>query len=136
MSAAGTGGPVPGPPRGRSRRVGRLAAAGDVLAAAERDAGGPQALAVLLKDVAWLAAELAADPRMPGRAKAFGSVAVALAVWPRAPLPAPRSVVRLAVGLIGVRHLLRTAGYGVVYEHWRGTDEGLALVLALAGVEE
>ena len=33
------------------------------------------------------------------------------------------------------RRILRDAGYERVYAHWRGTDEGLAVVMALAGVQ-
>jgi len=42
----------------------------------------------------------------------------------------------LVVALCAVRWLVRRAGFAVIYELWRGSDGGLALVLKLAGVEE
>lgn len=131
--ASGAGEEVPGPPRGR--RWAPPTAEGSESDDPVRSAdGGP--LASVLGDVAWLVAELAVDPRLPGRARAIGASAVALAAWPRVPIPGPRLLGRGAVAWLGVRYLLRAAGYALVYEHWRGTDEGLALVLALADVKD
>jgi hypothetical protein len=35
----------------------------------------------------------------------------------------------LGVALLAVRWLIRQAGYAVIHELWRGSDEGLALVM-------
>ncbi len=47
-----------------------------------------------------------------------------------------RQVGDLSVALLAVRWLIRQAGFAMIYELWRGSDEGLALVLTSAGVEE
>lgn len=61
---------------------------------------------------------------------------VALAAVLCVPIAGPRLLARGAAAWLGVRYLLRTAGYALVHEHWRGTAEGLALVLALADVKD
>jgi len=40
----------------------------------------------------------------------------------------------LGLALLGIRRLLHSAGPDVVADLWRGTDDGLALVLSAAGL--
>jgi uncharacterized membrane protein YkvA (DUF1232 family) len=134
---------VPGPPRGRRHRL----AAGDVLrrVQAARDAEEASGLGVgALLRVAWdvilLLKDLAADPRVPRSAKVFAGLAVAYLLSPidLVPdfIPGLGQADDLGVAVLAVRRLLHEAGFAVIYELWRGSDEGLALVLTLAGVEE
>lgn len=134
--------PVPGPPRGRRRRI-----VGDVLRRvnemreAEAESGSPMAaLLRVAADVALLLKDLATDPRVPGRAKLVAGVAAAYLVSPVDLVPdwilGLGQADDIAVAVMAFRMLLNEAGYDVIYELWRGSDEGLALVLTLAGVQE
>ena len=134
---------VPGPPRGRRKRL----AAGDVLrrvqAAREAEEGhglGPVALLQVAWDVILLLKDLAVDPRVPRSAKLLAGLAVAYLLAPVDLVPDAIPVLGqaddLGVVVLAVRRLLHQAGFAVIYELWRGSDEGLALVLTLAGVEE
>jgi uncharacterized membrane protein YkvA (DUF1232 family) len=131
---------VPGPPRGRRRRLG-----GDVRArvAAMRsgELAGPD-LAVLLRlsgEVILLLKDLARDPRVPLRAKLVAAAAAGYLMSPLDVVPDVLPVVGqlddLLVVVVAVRHLLAAACYEVVYDLWRGSDEGLALVLSLSGAQ-
>ena len=133
---------VPGPPRGRRRSV----AEGDGLldrVRAMRDAeqGGlsPRALLALLRDVILLLKDLATDPRVPRREKILAGAAAAYLVLPVDLVPDFIPVLGQAddwwVALTALRRLVAGAGYEVVYGLWRGTDEGLAVVLSVAGVD-
>jgi uncharacterized membrane protein YkvA (DUF1232 family) len=110
---------------------------------AEELAGGPLAstasLLRLLRDVILLVKDLAADPRVPRRDKVVAAVAAGYVVVPVDLVPGWVPVLGWlddAVALwIALRRLLGAAGFDVIYEQWRGTDEGLATVLTLAGVE-
>ena len=132
---------VPGPPRGRRR-----AAMGDVvrrveaMRAAETDGGGARALLRLVQDVVLLLKDLALDPRVSPSAKVAAGLAAAYLVSPVDLVPdwvlGLGQADDVAVAVLAVRRLLNAAGYDVIYELWRGTDEGLALLLTLAGVEK
>lgn len=104
-------------------------------------AGTPGAsLLRLVADVVLLLKDLAADPRVPRGDKLVAALAAGYLVVPvdLIPdwLPVVGQVDDLVVLAMAVRRLLGAAGYDVIYELWRGTDEGLALVLTLAGIEE
>ena len=132
--------PVPGPPRGRRR-----AALGDtwrrIQAAEEAEHSGFPGAGLLrtVGDVILLLKDLAVDPRVPRADKIVAGIAAAYLVSPvdLVPdwLPGVGQADDLAVIAMAFRRLLNGAGYELIYELWRGTDEGLALVLTLAGVE-
>jgi uncharacterized membrane protein YkvA (DUF1232 family) len=98
------------------------------------------ALLQVAGDVILLLKDLAIDPRVSWRAKLLAGIAVAYLVSPLDLVPDVIPVIGrvddLGVALLAVRWLIRQAGFAVIYELWRGSDEGLALVLTLAGVEE
>ncbi len=126
---------VPGPPRARPRQVaGGQAARLAQMRVDERGGDLVTGLASLVKDVGWTALGLLADPRVPRRAKAVSGGAPVLAGL------LARGVWRLPGGLVaamaGARHLLRAAGYRPVYEQWRGTEEGLTIVVGLLGIDD
>ena len=91
-------------------------------------------LASTAKDVGWTALGLLADPRVPPQAKAVAGSApllgslLARGGW--------RVTGGLVAALVGTRHLLRAAGYRRVYEQWRGTEEGLTIVVGLVGIDD
>ncbi|HVM20663.1 MAG TPA: YkvA family protein [Egibacteraceae bacterium] len=132
---------VPGPPRGRRRQsLGDAVRRVQAMREAET-AGTPGAsLLRLVADVVLLLKDLAADPRVPRGDKLVAALAAGYLVVPvdLIPdwLPVVGQVDDLVVLAMAVRRLLGAAGYDVIYELWRGTDEGLALVLTLAGIEE
>lgn len=88
---------------------------------------------LLLKDLMW-------DPRVRRADKVAAGLALAYAVSPvdllpdRVPFAGKLDEVGVAV--VGLRRLVTRAGYDVVYDLWRGTDDGLTLVLALGGVRD
>ncbi|MGI8876468.1 MAG: YkvA family protein [Egibacteraceae bacterium] len=139
---------VPGPPRGRRRRFtarssdlrGRV----EAMREAERVGGvgaTAGALLRLLRDVILLVRDLVTDPRVPQRAKwtpaglALAYIASPIDLVPDV-IPVLGRLDDLLVLTWAFRRLLRDAGYEVTYELWRGTDEGLAIVLELAGAHE
>jgi uncharacterized membrane protein YkvA (DUF1232 family) len=136
---------VPGPPRGRRR-----AATGPLrqrveAARAFEEAAGPvatwRAMLRLARDVILLVKDLASDPRISrGRRWTPAALVVAYLVSPVHVVPRRTPVLgrvdELIVGAWALRRLLASAGYDVIYDLWRGTDEGLALILTLAGVQE
>lgn len=134
-------GPVPGPPHGRRRE-----ALGDtwrrIQAAEEAERSGLPGAGLLrtLGDVILLLKDLATDPRVPRADKIVAAAAAGYLVSPLDFIPDWLPVIGqtddLAVIALAFRRLLNGAGYDVIYELWRGTDEGLALVLTLAGVEQ
>ena len=132
---------VPGPPRGR-RRVSLGDAWRRVQDARDAETGGsaPAALLRIVGDVILLLKDLAIDPRVPRADKIAAGMAAAYLVSPMdiIPdwLPAIGQMDDLAVIMMAFRRLVSGAGYDVIYELWRGSDEGLALVLTLAGVQE
>jgi len=94
------------------------------------------------RDVILLVGDVAADPRTPRGEKLLAGLGLLWLVTPRARVSAEPGLGLLEdLGVLGLaamvaRRLLGAAGYGVVRERWRGSDEGLALVLTLAGVQE
>jgi uncharacterized membrane protein YkvA (DUF1232 family) len=102
---------------------------------------GARDMLQLGRDVILLLRDLAADPRV-GPGSRFSPASVALAY-----LASPIDLVPDWIPVLGqlddllvvgwaVRRLLQAAGYDVIYELWRGSDEGLAALLAFAGVQE
>lgn len=132
---------VPGPPHGRRRE-----SLGDawrrVQAMREAETGGNAMVALLriITDVVLLLKDLATDPRVSRSDKMVAGLAAAYLVSPVDVipdwLPGIGQADDLAVIMLAFRRLLTGAGYDVIYEVWRGSDEGLALVLTLAGVQE
>ena len=94
----------------------------------------------VIGDVVLLLKDLATDPRVPRGDKIIAGIAAAYLVTPvdLIPdwIPLFGQADDLAVVMYAVRRMMIGAGYDVIYELWRGTDEGLALVLTLAGVEK
>jgi uncharacterized membrane protein YkvA (DUF1232 family) len=133
---------VPGPPRGR-RRLLSGDPSGRIQAMRQAEAGGASTSRVLLRlsrDVILLVKDLVADPRIAVADKAAAGLAAAYVASPVGVIPDWVPVLGrlddLVVAGWALRRLLGAAGYAVIYEHWRGSDEGLALVLSLAGVDE
>ncbi len=132
---------VPGPPRGRRARV-----AGDIvrrvqqMREAETESGTALAMLRLVRDVGLLLKDVARDPRVPRADKVAAALAAAYLVSPidiiPDVLPGIGQADDAAIAVLAFRRLLNGAGYDVIYELWRGSDEGLALVLTLAGVQE
>lgn len=91
------------------------------------------------RDVILLLKDLATDSRVPRQDKIVAGLAAAYLVMPVDVVPDKLPVVGqfddLSVAAYALRRLLAAAGYEVIYELWRGSDEGLALVLTLGGVE-
>jgi uncharacterized membrane protein YkvA (DUF1232 family) len=132
--------PVPGPPRGRRRPLGGdLAGRVRAMRAAELDRD-PVRVLTFLRDVILLVKDLAVDPRVPRGDKLLAGLGVAYLVSPVDVLPGVLPVLGrlddLGVAAFVVHRLLAAAGYEVIYQTWRGSDEGLALLLTLAGVQE
>lgn len=93
-----------------------------------------------LPDVGRLLVDLGRDQRVPLRAKL---VAGLLALYLFSPLdlvpdvlPGPGQVDDLALALVALRHLCRSAGYDVLHELWRGSDDGFVALLVVTGVEK
>ncbi|MBA2576751.1 MAG: DUF1232 domain-containing protein [Euzebyaceae bacterium] len=108
--------------------------------AEETSGSGISTLLLLARDVILLLKDLAVDPRVSRGDKLFATAAAAYLVLPIDLVPDFIPVLGqaddLGVAILAVRRLLNAAGYDVIYELWRGSDEGLALLLTLAGVQE
>ena len=93
----------------------------------------------LISDVILLLKDLATDPRVSRSDKIVAGMAAAYLVSPIDIVPDWIPVLGqaddLAIITLALRRILGGAGYDLIYEKWRGSDEGLALVLTLAGVE-
>lgn len=107
--------------------------------AAERALDDPVSALVFVKDVALLLKDCAVDARVPRRDK---WVLAAVAVYMLSPVDLVPDVIPvlgqlddLGLAIWALRRLLQSAGPDVVRELWRGTDEGLALVLGAAGTD-
>lgn len=78
------------------------------------------------------------DPRVSRADKLAAGLALAYLLSPVDLLPDTIPFVGkvddMGVAVLGLRRLVARAGYDVVHDLWRGTDEGLTLVLALGGV--
>lgn len=109
---------------------------------AESSRLAPSAAALLRfgGDVILLVRDLMLDPRVARADKLVAGLGFAYVLSPVDLLPDAivflGQLDDLSVALFALRRLLARAGYEVVYELWRGSDEGLALVLALAGVQD
>ncbi len=101
--------------------------------------GGWEGFVPFTRAVAQLLADLARDDRVPRRAKIIAGAAAAYVVLPLDPVPDIIPVIgSLDDALVAgwaLRRLIKIAGYDVVRELWRGSDDGFALVLFIAGVE-
>jgi uncharacterized membrane protein YkvA (DUF1232 family) len=107
---------------------------------AETEGGSAASVLRLLGDVILLLKDLATDPRVPRADKIVAGLALGYLVSPVDLIPdwllGVGQADDLAVIALAVRRLLNGAGYDLIYELWRGSDEGLAMVLTLAGVQE
>lgn len=92
-----------------------------------------------LPDVGKLLADLVRDERVPWHAKVVAVVGILYIFSPFDVLPdvVPKygQLDDVLVATRGLRYLVRTAGYEVIRDLWRGTDEGFALLLVAAGVD-
>lgn len=97
-------------------------------------------LAVFVPDLARLVVALARDPRVPWHSKALAAATAAYLISPidLVPdfIPGVGQLDDLWLGITALRHLVRSAGFEVVRDLWGGTDDGFALLLVVAGVEE
>lgn len=120
----------------------RLSQADRVRVMRAREAWGAdlKALLRLVKDVGLLLKDCVVDPRVPRQEKliAVGAGAYLLSPIDLVPdwIPVLGQTDDLAVLVWAFRRLVRAAGYDVLRELWRGTDEGLALILTIARVED
>ena len=91
-----------------------------------------------LPDVARLLYGLARDGRVPWHAKAVAAGAVAYVASPVDLVPdfVPVAGQLDDVYVVGkaLRYLFNAAGYDLLREHWRGGDDGFALLLVAAGI--
>lgn len=93
-----------------------------------------------LPDVGRLIVDLTRDQRVPLRAKV---VAGLLGAYLFSPLdfipdflPGVGQMDDLAVALMALRYLCRSAGYNLLNELWRGSDDGFVALLVVTGVEK
>lgn len=107
-------------------------------AAAERTLGDPIAALTFVKDVALLLKDCVVTARVPRREK---WILAAIAAYLFSPVDVIPDVIPvlgqfddLGIAVWGLRRLLHAAGPALVEELWRGTDDGLALVLSAAGM--
>ena len=93
----------------------------------------------LVPDIAHLLVALARDPRVPLRAKIVAGAAAFYLVNPIDLIPDFVPVIGQVDDITAVvwalRSLLRSAGYDVVRDLWRGTEDGFALLLIVTGME-
>jgi len=107
--------------------------------AAEHALSDPLAALAFLKDVALLLKDCAVDARVPRTDKWLlaGVAAYLLSPIDLIPdlIPVLGQVDDLGVTIWALRRLLRAAGHEIITELWRGTDDGLLLVLNAAGMQ-
>jgi uncharacterized membrane protein YkvA (DUF1232 family) len=131
---------VPLPPRGRRRpTAGEFRARVQSMRQAELS-GGVGAMPGFLRDVILLLKDLAVDPRVPRRDKVVALCAAFYVVSPvdfvSDAIPVLGQLDDVGVVAYAAHRLLTGAGYETIYQLWRGSDQGLALLLTLAGVQE
>ena len=106
--------------------------------AADRVLADPVTALVFLKDLALLFKDCALDARVAWRDKLVLAAVAAYLLSPVDLIPDAIPVIGqvddLSIAVLGLRHLLRAAGPWVVEDLWRGTDDGLALLLSAAGM--
>lgn len=92
-----------------------------------------------LPDVVRLLADVSRDSRVPLRDKVMAGAAAAYLVSPLDLIPDAIPVIGqmddATLAVWAVRRLMRGAGYDVLKDLWRGTDDGFALLLLIAGIE-
>jgi hypothetical protein len=91
-----------------------------------------------VRAVMTLVISLLGDPRVSRAAKgavvAAGATLLGAGLLP-APLARAARMARVPAALAAVRHLIAAAGHDVVSDHWRGSPDGLGVVLVVTGVE-
>lgn len=91
-------------------------------------------------DVILLLRDLMRDPRVGRADKVAAGLALAYVLSPVDLVPDTVPFVGnlddVSVAVLALRRLLARSGYDLVYELWRGSDEGLAFVLAFGGVQD
>lgn len=106
--------------------------------AVDRVMGDPVTALVFVKDLALLFKDCAFDARVARRDKWVLAAVAAYLLSPVDLIPDAIPVIGqiddLSIAVLGLRHLLRAAGPRVVKDLWRGTDDGLALLLSAAGM--
>ena len=92
---------------------------------------------MLVPNLGKLVARLAADSRVPVRAKVFAGIAAAYAFSPIDVVPdfipllgKTDDILLMALAL---RHVIEEAGVAVVREHWDGPDQVLTVMIDLIG---
>lgn len=88
--------------------------------------------------VVLLVVALVGDPRVPRAAKgAVLTAAIAAGAAGLLPMTFGRAVraVRVPAVVLAVRHLIAAAGHDVVTDHWRGSADGLGVLVVASGVE-
>ncbi|MEP6694138.1 MAG: DUF1232 domain-containing protein [Chloroflexota bacterium] len=102
--------------------------------------GAVRELALLLPNLARLFHGLMRDPRVPTSSKILVGIGLAWFASPIDLIPEFIPVIGplddAVVGALILRHVVRTAGQGVVAEHWHGDRRVLGLLLRAAGVPE
>lgn len=92
-----------------------------------------------LPDVGRLLYDVSRDDRVPFAVKVRSGVAAAYVLSPVDVIPdfipAIGQMDDLAIVVWAVRNLLRQAGYDVLKDLWKGTDDGFALLLMVAGID-
>lgn len=106
--------------------------------AVDRVMGDPVTALVFVKDLALLFKDCAFDARVGRRDKWVLAAVAAYLLSPVDLIPDAIPIIGqiddLSIAVLGLRHLLRAAGPRVVKDLWRGTDDGLALLLSAAGM--
>jgi len=96
-------------------------------------------LATFLVDVGRLLWAVARDPRVPWAAKAVAAGSLVYVVSPvdLVPdfIPGLGRVDDVFLVARALRFLANNTGYDILRQHWRGSDDGFALLLVLAGVK-
>ncbi|CAN5823387.1 hypothetical protein BH23ACT10_BH23ACT10_01460 [soil metagenome] len=104
----------------------------------ERALGDPLTMVAFVKDLALLFKDCAVDARIARRDKWIIAGVAAYLLSPLDLIPDVIPVVGqlddLGIALWGARQLLRAAGPQIVRDLWRGSDDGLNLVLGAAGM--
>ncbi len=87
-------------------------------------------LALALPNLAKLLSRLARDPRVPPRSKRFAGLMAAYLISPIDLIPDFIPLIGktddVVLAAFTINHLIQSAGYEVVREHWDGSDDVLA----------
>lgn len=106
---------------------------------AERALSDPLTVIAFVKDVALLLKDCAIDTRVARRDKWVIAAVAAYLLSPLDVIPDAIPVLgrmdEVGIAIWGVRQLLRAAGPEIVQDLWRGSDDGLALVLNATGLQ-